>query len=113
MLPHIHIQDCNPSDQPRTDVPHGSDDPASQPIPVYTPAEAAERLAVRESWLRRKASQRAIPCTFLGKHLRFSDKDLHWCLNTFRLLFSMRRAWIWLCRISGTAIFTLSGKRSP
>jgi hypothetical protein len=29
-------------------------------------------MAVRESWLRRKAAARAIPCTFLGKHLRFS-----------------------------------------
>ncbi|TDD42188.1 hypothetical protein E1288_30120 [Saccharopolyspora elongata] len=31
---------------------------------------------VKESRLRRKASARAIPCTFLGKHLRFSDDDL-------------------------------------
>jgi excisionase family DNA binding protein len=43
---------------------------------LYTPSEAAERLRVRESWLRKKAAARAIPCTFLGKHLRFSNKDL-------------------------------------
>jgi excisionase family DNA binding protein len=45
-------------------------------IVLYTPAQAAALLAVKESWLRRKAGQRAIPCTFLGKHLRFSTHDL-------------------------------------
>jgi excisionase family DNA binding protein len=43
---------------------------------LYTPAEAAELLRVRESWLRKKAAARAVPCTFLGKHLRFSPVDL-------------------------------------
>jgi excisionase family DNA binding protein len=43
---------------------------------LLTPAEAAIRLQVRESWLRNKAAARAIPCTFLGKHLRFSEADL-------------------------------------
>jgi excisionase family DNA binding protein len=43
---------------------------------LYTPAEAAQRLRVRESWLRKKAAARDVPCTFLGKHLRFSPADL-------------------------------------
>jgi excisionase family DNA binding protein len=43
---------------------------------VHTPAQAAELLTVSESWLRRQAGQRRIPCTFLGRHLRFSDRDL-------------------------------------
>jgi excisionase family DNA binding protein len=43
---------------------------------LYTPLEAAALLRVRESWLRRKAAARQIPCTFLGKHLRFSAADL-------------------------------------
>jgi excisionase family DNA binding protein len=43
---------------------------------LYTPRVAAELLAVRESWLRRKAAARAVPCTFLGRHLRFSRADL-------------------------------------
>jgi excisionase family DNA binding protein len=43
---------------------------------LYTPAEAAKRLRVRESWLRKKAAAREVPCTFLGKHLRFSAADL-------------------------------------
>jgi excisionase family DNA binding protein len=44
---------------------------------LYTPAQAAEMLAITESWLRRKAGLRLIPCTFVGKHLRFSGADLH------------------------------------
>jgi excisionase family DNA binding protein len=43
---------------------------------LHTPAEAAEILRIRESWLRAKAAARAIPCTFIGKHLRFSDDDI-------------------------------------
>ena len=43
---------------------------------LRTPAEAAEILRVRESWLRTKAAARAIPCTFIGKHLRFSESDI-------------------------------------
>jgi excisionase family DNA binding protein len=46
------------------------------PPRLYTPAEAAETLQVRESWLRKKAAARLIPCTFLGKHLRFSEDDI-------------------------------------
>ena len=45
-------------------------------LPLYTPAEAADLLAVRESWLRRRATARLVPCTFLGKHLRFSHADV-------------------------------------
>lgn len=43
---------------------------------LHTPAEAAGILRVRESWLRTKATERAIPCTFIGKHLRFSESDI-------------------------------------
>ncbi|MFD6096549.1 helix-turn-helix domain-containing protein [Nocardiopsis flavescens] len=43
---------------------------------VFTPAEAAALLKVPESWLRKKATARQVPCTFLGKHLRFSAQDL-------------------------------------
>jgi len=43
---------------------------------LHTPAEAAGILKVRESWLKTKASSRLIPCTFVGKHLRFSDDDI-------------------------------------
>jgi excisionase family DNA binding protein len=43
---------------------------------LYTVAEAASILKVRESWLKTKAAARLIPCTFIGKHLRFSDDDV-------------------------------------
>jgi excisionase family DNA binding protein len=43
---------------------------------LHTPAEAAQLLRVPESWLRKKAAARMIPCTFVGKHLRFSSADL-------------------------------------
>ncbi|WDZ92863.1 helix-turn-helix domain-containing protein [Nocardiopsis sp. HUAS JQ3] len=43
---------------------------------VFTPEEAAALLKVPESWLRKRASARQVPCTFIGKHLRFSSNDL-------------------------------------
>lgn len=43
---------------------------------LFTPEEAAELLGIKPSWLRRKAAARAVPCTFIGKHLRFSRADL-------------------------------------
>lgn len=43
---------------------------------LFTPAQAAALLQVRESWLRRRVARRAVPCTFLGKHLRFSSENL-------------------------------------
>ena len=43
---------------------------------LYTATEAAGILKVRESWLKTKAAARLIPCTFIGKHLRFSDDDI-------------------------------------
>lgn len=43
---------------------------------LLTPEQAAELLQVRPSWLRRKAAARAVPCRFLGKHLRFSRTDV-------------------------------------
>ncbi|WP_394617401.1 helix-turn-helix domain-containing protein [Lentzea sp. JNUCC 0626] len=43
---------------------------------LFTPAQAAALLQVRESWLRRRAARRLVPCTFLGKHLRFSRENL-------------------------------------
>jgi excisionase family DNA binding protein len=50
--------------------------PGVRPL-AYTPEQAAVLLAVRPSWLRRAAAAGEIACTYLGKHLRFSDADLH------------------------------------
>jgi excisionase family DNA binding protein len=43
---------------------------------LLTPAQAAGLLQVRESWLRRRAGERRVPCSFVGKHLRFSYADV-------------------------------------
>lgn len=43
---------------------------------LHTVADAAGILKVRESWLKTKAAARLIPCTFVGKHLQFSDNDI-------------------------------------
>lgn len=43
---------------------------------LFTADQAAQLLQVRASWLRRRATARAIPCRFLGKHLRFSRDDI-------------------------------------
>lgn len=48
-----------------------------EPPDLYTPEQAAELLQVRPSWLRRKAAARQVPCTFIGKHLRFSQENLN------------------------------------
>ena len=87
MNPHV---DASPSESPRAPVDradgqgdpirNGRGAPAAEvgtgDAVLYTPGEAARLLSMPESWLRRKAGQRRIPCTMLGKHLRFSQADL-------------------------------------
>ena len=54
-----------------------NESPSTEATPMlYTAEQAAELLQVKVSWLRRKATARAVPCTFVGKHLRFSPADL-------------------------------------
>jgi hypothetical protein len=48
---------------------------------LFTATETAEILKVPESWLKAKATARVIPCTFVGKHLRFSDQDISEIIN--------------------------------
>lgn len=61
-------------------VPSGNTGPDAgdvrEPV-LYTADQAATLLQVRPSWLRRKAAARAVPCRYLGKHLRFSRADIH------------------------------------
>jgi excisionase family DNA binding protein len=66
-----HRPDANPRAVERAENTNHDDNAL-----LYTPAEAAQLLRVRESWLRKKATARTIPSTFLGKHLRFSPADL-------------------------------------
>jgi excisionase family DNA binding protein len=59
------------------DIAPSTTQATGDPVPLlYTPTQAAAALQVRESWLRRSAARRDVPCTFLGKHLRFSRADL-------------------------------------
>lgn len=51
-------------------------EPDDGPLVLYTPEQAAKMLQVRPSWLRRRAAARAVPCRFLGKHLRFAKQDI-------------------------------------
>lgn len=63
---------------PVTEVPdfESTEHQPTRPL-LYTAEQAAALLQVRASWLRRKATARAVPCRFLGKHLRFSLADIH------------------------------------
>lgn len=58
-----------------------SDDRSRAPL-LYTADQAAALLQASPSWLRKKATARAIPCTFVGKHLRFSAHDLAMIITT-------------------------------
>lgn len=62
--------------QPLSTTYDSSSSGAAVPPELFTPAQAAEKLKVPESWLRKSASARQVPCTFIGKHLRFSVQDL-------------------------------------
>ncbi|PGH46829.1 helix-turn-helix domain-containing protein [Streptomyces sp. Ru87] len=43
---------------------------------LHTPEQAAGLLQVPASWLRKKAAAGLIPCTRVGRHLRFSTADV-------------------------------------
>ncbi|WP_374112684.1 helix-turn-helix domain-containing protein [Streptomyces sp. MNU89] len=43
---------------------------------LHTPEQAAELLQIPASWLRKKAAAGLIPCTRVGRHLRFSTADV-------------------------------------
>jgi excisionase family DNA binding protein len=43
---------------------------------LYTAQQAAALLQVSPSWLRKKATARQVPCTFVGRYLRFSADDV-------------------------------------
>lgn len=69
---HPQSESAAPIEQKPTAIGVGRFEPV-----LYTPEQAAELLQVRPSWLRRKAAARAVPCRFVGKHLRFSRADIN------------------------------------
>ncbi|MFC7527523.1 helix-turn-helix domain-containing protein [Actinoplanes sp. GCM10030250] len=50
--------------------------PPDPSVLLYTAEQAAALLQISPWWLRRKATARQVPCTFIGRHLRFSTADL-------------------------------------
>lgn len=48
------------------------------PVPpsLLTVDEAAELLSVPASWLRKRVAERKVPCTRLGRHVRFTREQL-------------------------------------
>jgi excisionase family DNA binding protein len=74
--PHQPSYGRRPRTEPDQHIPAQVNRPEAVPSVLYTPAEAAQLLKVRESWLRKKAAARQVPCTVLGKHLRFSAADI-------------------------------------
>ena len=49
---------------------------------LYTAPQAAALLQVSPSWLRKKATARQVPCTFVGRYLRFSVDDIVTIMQT-------------------------------
>ncbi len=45
-------------------------------LQMYTAEQAGSLLQVSPWWLRKKASEGAIPCTFIGRYLRFTAENL-------------------------------------
>ncbi len=71
------VSDIHHAQRASDDVAGVIADTAINPgVLLFTPAQAAALLQVRESWLRRGAAARRVPCSFVGKHLRFSRDDL-------------------------------------
>jgi excisionase family DNA binding protein len=53
---------------------------------LYTVAEAAEILRVRQSWLERQAAARKIPFTMLGGAYKFTDGHLAAIVQIFETM---------------------------
>jgi excisionase family DNA binding protein len=43
---------------------------------LLTVEEAAELLSVPVSWLKKRVANHAVPCTRLGRHIRFTREQL-------------------------------------
>ena len=60
--------------------------PGAQPL-LYTAEQASARLGGVKSayWLRIKARHRAIPCTFIGRDVCWTEQDLLDLVEQFRV----------------------------
>jgi excisionase family DNA binding protein len=46
------------------------------PGQLLTPADVADLLSVSEAWVRRQAARHLIPCTRLGRQVRFTTEQV-------------------------------------
>lgn len=56
--------------------------PTGRVARLLTPSEVADLLGVSETWLRRRAASRLIPCTRLGRQLRFTPGQVDTIVET-------------------------------
>jgi excisionase family DNA binding protein len=70
-----HGPDSTPPAPPPIEPRAQGSEQAAQRL-LHTPEQAAALLQVPASWLRKKAAAGRIPCTKVGRHLRFSQADL-------------------------------------
>ncbi|MCW2498744.1 MAG: DNA-binding protein [Frankiales bacterium] len=52
------------------------------PAQLLTPADVAELLSVTEAWVRRRAAAHLIPCTRLGRQVRFTAEQVQQIVET-------------------------------
>jgi hypothetical protein len=74
-----YVPDHHDSAAFNTGLPYDGE-PPDQPLPMdpllYTYREAAGRLRMSESWLRKQGARGAVPTVPLGRAVRFSEADL-------------------------------------
>lgn len=57
-------------------MPHTTPPSLGMVASLLTVEEAAERLNVPASWLRKRVAERKVACTRLGRHIRFTQEQL-------------------------------------
>jgi len=75
-MSHVHENDIQPPRPMRAGEEPAPTAGDSAEFRLYTADQAAALLQVSPWWLRKKASARQVPCTFVGRYLRFSTADL-------------------------------------
>lgn len=84
---------ANRLDVPVSDITKGDDTVTTTTINpdgdvdlrLFTPTQVAELTNIPEPWLRRRAGQRRIPCTYIGRTLLFSAGDIRELIEMSRI----------------------------
>lgn len=80
-------------DVPVSDIKKGDDTVTTTTIDLnndadlrlFTPEQVSEMTNIPAPWLRRRAGQRVIPCTYIGRTLRFSADDIRELIEMSRI----------------------------